>query len=175
MTARGRHEAYFVYRLRDHAGRLLYVGMTWNPRARMKEHNLLSWVWFQHVRTVELDGYLSEEQAAAAEAAAIRDEHPSQNVVGSKERMEREGFVLASVPMEPTVWATARRVAQARGESANELIRSTLARYVDEHEGLLADDSAGPFVPPVEMVMAMFPMTIDENGRVPDEQEGERL
>jgi predicted GIY-YIG superfamily endonuclease len=152
---------HFVYRLRDHAGRLLYVGVTWNLLARMTDHASNSRVWFQHVRSIEVSAYATRGFAAGYEADAIRDERPSQNVMGSAELANRAGYALTSIPIDPTMWSTAARIAQVRDESVHELIRSTLQRYVEENVELLDDANAGPFVPLGDQIRALFPMEVE--------------
>lgn len=68
-----------LYRLYDAAGRLLYVGITWNPVRRWEKHKRLKSWWSEVARAV-VEVYPNEGQALDAEVAAIRSEQPIHNV-----------------------------------------------------------------------------------------------
>lgn len=70
-----------LYRLYDALGALLYVGITGNLQSRMSDHQKRSWWPSVASRAVTL--YASRSEAAAAELAAIQDEHPLHNVTGT--------------------------------------------------------------------------------------------
>lgn len=126
----------YLYRLRDAAGRLLYVGVTWNPRARMAEHRRYNSVWFAAVDDVSMTEYATRHEAERAERDAITRERPAMNFMDSAEHRawRAAGLPLRRIAVEDQRWVTAMRIAHARDESLNEVIRDALARYVEQHE-----------------------------------------
>lgn len=77
----------YVYRVFDAADRLLYVGVSIDPDARLAQHakNALWWC-FQARSTVEQ--YATRDLAEMAEAEAIANEHPRWNAQGRTVRAE---------------------------------------------------------------------------------------
>lgn len=73
-------DMHAVYRMYSAAGRLLYVGMTGNLSSRLASH--VEKRWFPLVNTIRLEWFLTRSDAEAAEARAIRDEHPQINIAG---------------------------------------------------------------------------------------------
>ena len=71
-----------VYRLRDEADRLLYVGMTWNPKERWKRHRKTK-PWWGDVRRAEIECHDSDALALEAEWKAIKTEGPLHNLHGA--------------------------------------------------------------------------------------------
>lgn len=67
-----------LYRLFDTDDRLLYVGISSNPKERLKAH-AADKPWWPEVASREIEWFPSREQAAAAEVAAIRTEQPIHN------------------------------------------------------------------------------------------------
>lgn len=67
-----------LYRLYDTADRLLYVGITNDPKERMKAH-AGDKDWWPSVCTRDFEWFASREEAAAAEVIAIREEQPAHN------------------------------------------------------------------------------------------------
>ncbi|WP_309318867.1 GIY-YIG nuclease family protein [Streptomyces salinarius] len=68
-----------VYRLRDRAGRMLYIGMTNNPEQRWYFHERRHW-WHQ-VTDRDVQWYPDRATARRMEAAAIKSEAPLHNSV----------------------------------------------------------------------------------------------
>lgn len=64
---------HYVYRCYDRAGRLLYLGCTYNPRKRLAEHRSTS-SWFAEVARTELVEYPDGASGFAAEAEAHASE-----------------------------------------------------------------------------------------------------
>ncbi|MDI3335844.1 GIY-YIG nuclease family protein [Defluviimonas aestuarii] len=79
---------YTVYRHIDADGVLLYVGMTRNPMARLDRHFARS-PWIYDAVRVDMVHYESFEEAAKAEARAIRTESPLFNRYIPKLRRRR--------------------------------------------------------------------------------------
>lgn len=72
----------YVYRLFDAQGRLLYIGKTYNVRARLwgRGGHAHTKPWWPEVASVTATEYRTEEAALDAEAWAIRREKPLHNV-----------------------------------------------------------------------------------------------
>lgn len=64
-----------LYRFFDADGRLLYVGVTSNPKVRWHAHELYQH-WWQEVHTKEIEWLPTRAEALAAERQAIRTEKP---------------------------------------------------------------------------------------------------
>lgn len=80
-----------VYRCLDADGRLLYVGMTEQPRRRLRVHELTK-SWWPKVGLITLEEYRTREEAAAAEREAILGEAPAFNIIRlARLRRVREG------------------------------------------------------------------------------------
>lgn len=67
-----------LYRHRDEAGRLLYVGISLNALTRLRQHQAGSG-WFQKIARVDIETHPSRSAALAAENRAIRNEAPLYN------------------------------------------------------------------------------------------------
>jgi predicted GIY-YIG superfamily endonuclease len=91
-----------VYRLFDHEGTLLYVGMSMNPKHRIATHPFR----IDKSRT-GIDWYENRELARVAEAAAITSENPIHN--RSRPVAEEIGSIL-----EPKDWRR-RQIAVSHG------------------------------------------------------------
>lgn len=80
---------HYLYRHWDHAGRLLYVGVTDRPRHRARRHAKNSpWMVFQARMTVE--PYSSRAAAEEAETQAIANDQPLFNVAGNETMAARQ-------------------------------------------------------------------------------------
>lgn len=75
-------EATQLYRHWDKEGNLLYVGISYNTLARLKQHKRDS-QWQQLVTTITIENFATRKEAEAAEFKAIRIERPIYNVVGT--------------------------------------------------------------------------------------------
>jgi predicted GIY-YIG superfamily endonuclease len=74
-----------VYRFFDAAGRLLYVGYTTNPIARMRDHRNAA-EWWPKVTAGQLESFATETEGLAAERAAIEVERPIHNKTYANKR-----------------------------------------------------------------------------------------
>lgn len=72
-----------LYRLFDAQGRLLYVGIAFNPRDRWRGHCSTK-SWWQQVDRREVEWHDSRSEAQIAEAAAITEERPLYNIAGAE-------------------------------------------------------------------------------------------
>lgn len=137
----------FLYRLRDHAGRLLYVGVTKNVAGRLTQHRQDNRLWWPAVATQEVEEFPDRATAELAEKAAIDAERPALNVLHAAERTawRKRGLSMLTIGIEAANWTRGLRIAHARGESLNDVVRAAVAAYVAEHEGVL---DAKPVTPP---------------------------
>lgn len=68
-----------LYRFFDREDRLLYVGISTDPRQRVSSHRAYKPWWTQSVR-IDLEHFSSWDEARAAEKAAIKTENPMHNL-----------------------------------------------------------------------------------------------
>lgn len=80
---------FVVYRMYDEMGRLLYVGQSINSRQRMYDHSV-SKDWWRDIENVRFERFETRAEMRAAEALAIRTEHPIHNVIGHSLRKQIE-------------------------------------------------------------------------------------
>lgn len=76
-----------VYRLFNQAGELLYVGASWNPKARIPSHQDKPW-WPQVAKST-IEWHPDRATALHFEASAIVEEHPLYNVASIDPRRVR--------------------------------------------------------------------------------------
>ena len=70
-------DPHVVYRLYDSAGRLIYIGMTWDLTSRLRWHRRhLRGVWMR----CEEEWHANRREASRAERMAILRENPEFNV-----------------------------------------------------------------------------------------------
>lgn len=69
-----------VYKIRDTAGRLLYVGCAVNAFTRARQHKAENQPWFPAAATVDIAQYPNMKTARSVEALSIRDESPIWNI-----------------------------------------------------------------------------------------------
>jgi predicted GIY-YIG superfamily endonuclease len=72
-----------LYRLFDASGALLYVGISGRWATRLAQHATRQG-WWDEVAKVTREPFESREDALAAEAAAMEQEHPRYNVLGQQ-------------------------------------------------------------------------------------------
>jgi hypothetical protein len=72
---------HLVYRCRDGAGQLLYIGATNSYSQRMSQHRART-PWWPDVASISTEPYPDRAAALVAELAAIGAEHPVHNVRG---------------------------------------------------------------------------------------------
>lgn len=89
-----------IYRFYDASERLLYIGITENPRARFADHESKK-PWWKDVTRHSIEWRETREEAEAAELEAIRAERPVWNVAGSPCPPER--------PLDPWIRAAIER------------------------------------------------------------------
>lgn len=72
-------QPHYVYRAFDAAGRLIYVGCSLDPEARVANHRMTSW-WADQIERVEFTPAGSRDAARRAERRTIIGERPRWNV-----------------------------------------------------------------------------------------------
>jgi len=80
-------DMHAVYRMYDHSGRLLYIGMSGRAGRRFDEHAKKR--WFPLVSTITLEWHDTHAAAVLAEKRAIADEQPRYNIAGSPFAMKK--------------------------------------------------------------------------------------
>ncbi|WP_152203598.1 GIY-YIG nuclease family protein [Georgenia thermotolerans] len=94
---------HYVYRFYDADGALLYIGCTVDPRMRWKEHKSFRREMTDRVAKVRMQGPYNYDTARAIEKQAIKDEHPTENVIYNRpagfiaEKRRRSRFVEAEM------------------------------------------------------------------------------
>jgi predicted GIY-YIG superfamily endonuclease len=73
---RGVSTGLVLYRMFAADGRLLYVGQTSNPPARIGAHKRSRRSWWREVETIKLTHFDDRDKLLAAEVEAIETEHP---------------------------------------------------------------------------------------------------
>lgn len=76
------HGRVALYRFYDRHEALLYVGISNDPRRRLKEHAAAK-SWYPRIQHQAITWYDSEAQARAAEDRAILGERPEYNIAGA--------------------------------------------------------------------------------------------
>lgn len=118
------HKPTTLYRLYDHEGELLYVGITCRGPARFADH-AIEQGWWPEVAATTQAHYPNRADAAAAEAEAIRTEHPRYNVVFTDRRRRHSGPAFSTLPDE-TIQAL--RDAAAAVDEAQSQLSEVLAK-----------------------------------------------
>jgi predicted GIY-YIG superfamily endonuclease len=75
-------EPHAVYRIFNHDGRLIYIGASYDPEARIKVHRREQ-SWGHEIASHTEVWYPTRREALAAEHRAIAAENPDYNVVGT--------------------------------------------------------------------------------------------
>ena len=76
-------DSHVLYRMHDHDGDLLYVGITCRPPTRFKDHRNTK-DWWSEVATIGVTTLASRAELLAMERQAIRTEAPRYNVVHNR-------------------------------------------------------------------------------------------
>lgn len=80
---------HFVYRVFDDAGRLLYVGCTMRPRARLADHRASYAKWLDRAASVRMVGPTDYATARQWEREALRDEYPAYGNTPQRQSADR--------------------------------------------------------------------------------------
>lgn len=102
-------ESVAVYRLYNHLGALLYVGISQSPKERFQQH-ARDKQWWPYVQFWMVAWHADRARALAAEAQAIIEEAPAFNAAGTSIASPRHGIgmwreALADVRYRPSLVA----------------------------------------------------------------------
>jgi predicted GIY-YIG superfamily endonuclease len=94
QLSRAKHLAHLqtaLYRFYNAQGRLLYVGIAWNPRKRFEQHSKKQ-TWWREVAMseTEIEWYPMRKLAKKAETVAIKTENPLYNKAENKNYRKQE-------------------------------------------------------------------------------------
>ena len=134
-----------VYWLYDVAGRLLYVGASWDLETRWAGHRTEK-AWWGEVdqSTTRVVWYDSREEALRAEVLAIALERPIYNIAGLREDRHRD----PTVTVRPTgqVKDAATEALSQRGWTVGEALHAALLWILSDPAAALSE--LGRFRPP---------------------------
>ncbi|MFC7880463.1 GntR family transcriptional regulator [Streptomyces sp. NPDC057376] len=89
-----------LYQFFDHAGQLLYVGITDDPKTRWARHQkYAATTWWPRASRVSVDWVTGRDAAAVAELRAIRTRAPLYNSGGSPSRLREQAPGERPCPM----------------------------------------------------------------------------
>jgi hypothetical protein len=139
--------AHVLYRMYDRAQQLLYVGITFDPRARWRAHGEDKF-WWTDVASIEIKHFRSRVAAERAERRSIQSDRPLYNVIQYVPKAVRPDVIPPkkhrNVRMDGDIWWAASRIADLQGESISIVVRTLLARYVARNRKLLDEDPDWP-------------------------------
>ncbi|CAL9647890.1 GIY-YIG nuclease family protein [Streptomyces sp. enrichment culture] len=101
-----------VYRLFDADGALLYVGMSYAPERRIRDHRRQR-AWWPQVASISIEWFATRYRASLAEAKAINTENPVHNVHQTPPWRERQRSDALSISPEARRNRSIGRKAQA--------------------------------------------------------------
>ncbi len=135
-------DMHAVYRMWDHAGRLLYIGMSGRAGRRFDQHAEKR--WFPLVSTITLEWYATHAQARLAELRAIADEKPRYNIAGSPiaKRAQRGEAVKPDLPESPQTIILAdvlRIFGESSGMHWRVIAEQLAARFPHRYRGMTPD------------------------------------
>lgn len=138
--------SHVLYRMYDRARELLYVGITFDAKARWKQHSEDK-EWWTKVASVDLEHFTSRTAAERAEQKAIKKDRPMYNVTHQYRPtpvrpLAGPPMKHRNVRMDDRTWFAASRVAELQGKRISDLVRSLLAGFVAKNRKLLENDPA---------------------------------
>jgi predicted GIY-YIG superfamily endonuclease len=125
------NRATVVYRFFDRTGRLLYVGITYDPAERWKHHAAKT-RWWRDAADNTLEWYGTRAEAERAEQVAIRYEKPLYNKAGSANAYQgpttKRGMRLPRrVHVADDIWADFEKLCAEEGVTPEEAITAHIA------------------------------------------------
>ena len=131
------NRATAVYRFFDTGGRLLYVGIAYDPAERWKDHAAKTRWWKDAVDNT-IEWYDTRAEAERAEKVALRYEKPIYNKAGSLTPYQgpttRRGMKTPrKVRLEDDVWADYEKLCAEKGLSPEEDITAHVERRIKAH------------------------------------------
>jgi DNA-binding XRE family transcriptional regulator/predicted GIY-YIG superfamily endonuclease len=126
-----------LYRHFDSMGRLLYVGISWNAKARLRLHKTSK--WFSDIARMEVQHFSTIAEAQAAERCAIEQEKPLHNKRYSTTSPQRTMMPQQIITARQTRTARAGLRLTARGLAKEAgVARVTVSRFETEQTELIA-------------------------------------
>lgn len=80
---------YYIYRLYDATGALLYIGRSCRPLQRLKGHHASGADWPKAVVQIDAEGVYAWDEAVQRERQAILSERPRHNIDGVTKKTGR--------------------------------------------------------------------------------------
>lgn len=135
-----------VYRFFDVSGRLLYVGIAFDPAERWKHHASHTRWWKDAVDNT-IEWYDARPEAERAEKVALRYEKPIYNKAGSitpyQGSTAKRGMKLPrKIQIEDDVWADYEKLCASRDLSAEEDVTVYVKRQIRAHRAEQRRDAA---------------------------------
>lgn len=135
-----------VYRFFNADGRLLYVGIAYDPAERWKDHARRTKWWKDAVNNT-IDWYDTRAEAERAERTALRYEKPIYNKAGSVTPYQgptaKLGMKLPrKVSIDDDVWADFERLCAERDVTPEEDIAAHVERSVKSHRAAQRREAA---------------------------------
>lgn len=150
-----RTNRHVLYRMYSEVGKLLYVGISARPADRLSTHKRVQG-WWTAVARIDLEHFLTEEEARNAETAAILAEKPAFNIqkrlgrdstprtlqigpewdeftaiVGKMNRSYWICSYMEAVVNAPTLWREFRALAKVRGTDFAGALGEAMDLYID--------------------------------------------
>lgn len=121
-----------LYRLFDKKGRLLYVGIGYDPKLRWARHAALT-KWWKSVAAKRVEWFPTRRQAERAEIVAIQDEGPIYNkkdsLVPYQGSTIKRGIKLPhKIPIADDIWAIYEELCAEEGVTAEE----SITRHIEQ-------------------------------------------
>lgn len=125
------NRATAVYRFFDRGGRLLYVGIAYDPGERWKHHAAKT-KWWKDAVDNTIEWYDTRAEAERAEVVALRYEKPVYNKAGSVAPYQgstaKRGMTIPrKIRVEDDIWADFERLCAEKGATAE----ADIAAYVN--------------------------------------------
>lgn len=128
-----RQDPQVLYRMYAADGRLLYIGITANPGARLDAHAHEKG-WWVDVVTIQMQHFANRADVEAAEILAIRAENPVYNVRARTETKDssRRKTPQRTIAVPDDEWDDFGRAASAVGSGRGKVLRQFAAWYISE-------------------------------------------
>ncbi|MFM9649854.1 MULTISPECIES: GIY-YIG nuclease family protein [Streptomyces] len=131
------NRATAVYRFFDKTGRLLYVGIAYDPAERWKYHAAKTRWWKDAVDNT-IEWYDTRAEAERAEEVALRYEKPIYNKAGSVTPYQgstaKRGMKLPrKIQIDDDVWADYEKLCAEKGRAPEEDIEAHVKRSIRVH------------------------------------------
>lgn len=132
------NRATAVYRFFNRDGRLLYVGITYDPADRWQGHAAKAQWWKDAVDNT-IDWYDTRTEAERAEKTAIRYEKPIHNVAGNvvpyqRPPRRRRMKLPRRIPITDEIWALYQELCAEEGVTPEDDMRAHVGSRLKAHK-----------------------------------------